>query len=79
MMLAQTLMLEQTYLRIAKFSLDSCCNNNHLVAHINKEVRLEQFNLTYSLLRLLHLIMFTLILLSIIFDRKLNDTKNTKV
>jgi len=79
MMLAQTLMLEQTYLEIAKLSLDSCCKNNHLVTHINKEVRLERFNLTYSLLRLLHLVMFVLILLSIIFDQKLNDTKNTKV
>jgi hypothetical protein len=79
MMVSQTLMLEQTYVEIAKFSLDSCCNNNHLIAHISKEVGLGRFDLTYTLLRLLHLIMFVLILLSIIFDRKLNDTKNTTV
>ncbi len=75
-MLKLSLMLEQTYLEVAKFSLAECCKTNHLIVHVSREVHLERFNLTYILLRILHLIMFILILLSIIFDRKLNDIKS---
>lgn len=75
MMTAQTLMLEQTYLEIAKFSLDNCCKNNYLIAHISKEIELQRFNISYFILRALHMIMFTLVLLSILFDRKLNEIK----
>jgi hypothetical protein len=76
MMVSQTVMLEQTYLEITKFSLNDCCRNNHLISYVSKEVQLGRFDLTYTLLCVIHLIMFFLILLSIIFDRKLNDAKS---
>jgi hypothetical protein len=76
MMVNQTVMLEQTYLEIAKFSQNDCCIDNHLIQHVAKEVSLNRFGLTYLLLQSWHLVMFVLILVSIIFDRKLNNAKN---
>ncbi len=75
MMANQTLMLEQAYLEIAKFNLNDCCRDNYLISHVTKEVNLHRFKLTYLLLQSWHLIMFVLILVSIIFDRKLNNAK----
>lgn len=72
-MLTQFTSLENIYLDIANLAEAGCCENSNIVAQMLAHLNDGHFGASFTVLYWMHLVMFFLVVLSIIFDKALSS------
>lgn len=70
--------LKNIYLDVADLAAKGCCDGSHIVGQMLSELDKGKFEISFQVLDVMHVVMFVLVVLSIVFDKALSVRQKVK-
>jgi len=74
-MVMQFASMKNIYLDVADLAAAGCCDGSHIVGQMLAHINAGRFEISLTVVDIMHIVMFVLVVLSIVFDRALSVRK----